>query len=182
MAVHRLTNAAAARQLAGLALALVCVMPAHAVMAPEVYEEGRRTAANHVQIRVTHVRPPEGGMGDCAVTGEVMQVFRGDLGAGDVIKFDVSCYAYGELPDSGTLWTDVDALRKARFLEAFMSSGPNPHVVLDQIEIIVAPRDRPYCDTDSLACESTFDHTPVEEPCSTWEEVLSWIWLSERDC
>ena len=131
---------------------------------------------------MTHVRPPEEGMGNCAVTGEVVSVFRGDLGAGDVIKFDVSCYAYGELPDGGTLWTDVDALRNARFLEAFMSAGPNPHVILDQIEIIVAPRGQPYCDTDSLACESVFDHTPVEEPCSTWDEILSWVWLSGRDC
>lgn len=128
--------------------------PAWAVLAPEYYEEARRSAPNHIQIAVEDVDSPNGGMGACAVEGTVVKVFRGDLVPGAELAFEVACYDYGTIPSGPTLWTDYDALSEAKFLEAFMSADPEPRIALDQVEIVMAPRDTPYCDSQSLYCES----------------------------
>ena len=128
---------------------------AEALLPPDAYLNGRQSAENHVQIGIQAVSPPQGGMGRCALTGRIVQVFRGSLVRGQEVKFDVSCYRYGQLPIGETLWTDYDALAGARYVEAFMTGAPEPKVVLDQVEIILQPREWPYCAADSLSCESS---------------------------
>ena len=155
---------------------------AHAVMPPEVYEEGRKTASNHVQIGVDSVVPPNAGRGDCAVFGRVLKVFRGDLRAGEAITFNVSCYLRGGVPAGGTLWTDYDALKRAKFLEAFMTKGPQPQIVLDQVEIVLAPRDEPYCHNDSLICESSDAIDEQVAPCGFLDRVAVLFGLAGQDC
>lgn len=155
---------------------------AHAVMPPEVYEEGRRTAPNHVQIGVDSVVPPNTGRGDCAVFGRILKVFRGDLRPGEAITFNVSCYLHGGVPAGGTLWTDYDALKRAKYLEAFMTKGPQPQIVLDQVEIVIAPRDEPYCHNDSLVCESSDTIGEQVEPCGFLDRLGVLFGLVGQDC
>jgi len=165
---------------AGLLLSAAAAGTAEAVLAPEYYEEARRSAANHVQIAVDGVEAPGGGMGACPVTGSIVRVFRGPMRVGERVAFTVSCYDYGSIPDGATLWTDYDALNQAKYLEAFMSADAPPRVVLDQVEIILAPRDQAYCDSNSLYCESTIDSSAQKEECGTVARI--WNWLGMGDC
>lgn len=167
---------------ASAAFSVALTTAASAVMPPEAYLDARAGSPNHVQIRITGVSPPVGGMGDCQVHGVVVQVFRGTLLKGEPIVFDVSCYRYGEVPAGGTLWTDYDALQGARYLEAFMSSGPNPAIQRDQVEIILNPREVAYCATDSLSCESSSMAEPISGNCTFWDRAWSLWGLVGRDC
>ncbi len=170
------------RFLPGLALTAVLAAPAHALLAPEYYQEARRSAANHVQIKLDSVEAPDGGMGACPVEGEIVRVFRGAMQPGERVAFTVSCYDYGTIPDGATLWTDYDALNQAKFVEAFLSADTPPRIVLDQIEIILTPRDKPYCDSNSLYCESTVDSTAQVQDCSMAGRVWGWLGLGAEEC
>lgn len=155
---------------------------AAAVLAPEYYEEARRSAASHVQIAVDGVEAPADGMGACPVEGKIVRVFRGSMHVGDRIAFTVSCYDYGSIPDGATLWTDYDALNQAKYLEAFLSADTPPRVALDQVEIILAPRDRPYCDSNTLYCESTVDGSARHEDCGVAGRLWNWLGLGSDEC
>lgn len=162
--------------------AFVALGTAQAVLAPEYYEEARRSAANHVQIAVEDVSGPSGGMGACEVKGKIVRVFRGDVMRGTELDFDVSCYDHGKIPDGPTLWTDYDALSDAKYLEAFMSGDAKPRIVLDQVEIVLAPRDTPYCDSNSLYCESAVDSAAKPEPCGLAGDVWNWLGIGAEEC
>lgn len=149
-----------------------------AVLAPEFYEEARRSAPNHVQIEIEDVSGPSGGMGPCEVEGRVVNVFRGTLTPGARLDFTVSCYDYGEIPAGPTLWTDYDALKDAKYLEAFMSADAQPRIALDQVEIIMSPRDRPYCDSETLYCESVGVSSKAADCDGGWR----WLGLGGDDC
>lgn len=170
------------RQIIVAAFAAALTGPAAAVLAPEYYEEARRSAVHHVQIQIDRVGSPSGGMGACDVRGKVVRVFRGDLALGARLRFDVSCYDYGTIPAGPTLWTDYDALSDAKYLEAFMSGDASPRIALDQVEIILAPRDVPYCDSNSLYCESTVDAAAREEPCGAVGRVWNWLGIGAEEC
>lgn len=159
-----------------------CMGAAQAVLAPEYYEEARRSAPSHLQIAVEDVSGPSGGMGDCMVEGEVVRVFKGDLSSGVKLTFAVSCYDYGDIPNGATLWTDYDALSEAKYVEAFMSADAPPRIVLDQVEIVVAPRDTPYCDSNSLYCESAVDSAAKEEACGIAGRVWNWLGIGAEEC
>ncbi len=167
---------------AALLASAACAGQAFAVLAPEYYEQARRSAANHVQIDIEDVDEPGGGMGDCVVTGKVAKVFRGDLMPGAEIAFSVACYDYGDMPVGGTLWTDMDALSDAKVLEAFMTAGPKPRILLDQVEIVPEARDRPYCDDDSLRCETGGAGRPAEQACGVIGRAWAWTGLGARAC
>ena len=163
-------------------LALISmVTTAQAILPPDAYLNGRQSAQNHVQIGISTISPPAGGMGRCQLSGRVVQVFRGDLVRGQEVAFEVSCYRYGQLPIGETLWTDYDALAEARYVEAFMTGYPEPKVVLDQVEIILQPREWPYCAADSLSCESS--GTVVEEANCGFFDRAAVLWgLIGSDC
>ena len=155
---------------------------AAAVLAPEYYEEARRSAPNHVQIEIEDVDSPSGGMGACSVEGKVVKVFRGDLAPGAELTFDVACYDYGAIPSGPTLWTDYDALSEAKYLEAFMSADPQPRIALDQVEIVIAPRDTPYCDSQSLYCESSVESAAKEDGCGLAGRIWNWLGIGAEEC
>ncbi len=171
-----------ARRFTAAAFAAALTGSAAAVLAPEYYEEARRSAPNHVQIEIDDVSGPSGGMGACAVKGKVVRVFRGDLASGTRLRFDVSCYDYGKIPSGPTLWTDYDALGDAKYLEAFMSGDAAPKIALDQVEIILEPRDVPYCDSNSLYCESSVDAAAREESCGAVGRVWNWLGIGGDEC
>lgn len=172
----------AARRLFAAAFAAALTGQAAAVLAPEYYEEARRSAPNHVQIEIDDVASPSGGMGACSVEGRIVRVFKGDLAPGAELHFDVSCYDYGTIPSGPTLWTDYDALNDAKYLEAFMSGDVSPRIALDQVEIVLAPRDTPYCDSNSLYCESMVDAAAREESCSAAGRIWNWLGIGGDEC
>lgn len=172
----------AARSFSALITACVLSGAAQAVLAPEFYEEARRSADHHVQIALTDVDTPGGGFGLCRVEGTVVQVFRGTLKPGETLTFDVACYRYGHIPDGPTLWTSYDALADAAYLEAFMAGGNRPRIALDQVAIIPAQRDRAYCDSASLACEAPVIAPLEEESCSFIGRTRAWLGLGADEC
>jgi len=153
-----------------LALALVAVTAgaASAAPTPQAYIEARQSAAHHVQIVVIGVERPDGGMGECSVTGTVVRVFKGPLNRGDAVRFAVACHDWGQAWPSERLWTDTAALAGAGHVEAFLN-GPAPaetaalrpradapvvlDVALDQVAIVPEARERPYCLDDVVTCE-----------------------------
>lgn len=121
---------------------------------PYVFEEARANAAEHVQlevVRIGQVSAQGGGrrgvQGVCPVEGRVARVFRGRLKVGDTVTLSVSCASRdAEIPAGGTLWTDLDQLKSARAMEAFLDrAGVGYEVVRDQIYIVPALRSTPYC-------------------------------------
>ncbi len=162
---------------AGLVPAAICT--ASAALAPDYYIEARRSAAHHVQVEITGVEAPSGQLGSCPVTGKIVNVFRGPMLPGDPIAFDVSCHVSGEIPDSAVLWTEYETLNSASHLEVFLSADTPPRVVLDQVAIIAMPRATPYCDDQSLSCESIETSKPQDESCGLAGRTLDWLGLGD---
>lgn len=119
-----------------------------AVMPPWVYEEARDKAMFHVQVKILKVTAPAQTPGECAVEGEVVQIFRdtpGTLKQGTVLTFTVSCSKPGDpVIVGGTLWTNLDSLMQAKYLEAFLNGSEHGYgVALWQSFIIAAPTAQP---------------------------------------
>jgi hypothetical protein len=128
-------------------LALVASV-ADAVMPPYVYQQAREQATYHVQVQVTRVVPPAKTPGECETTGEVVRIFRdtsGELRTGASMSFSVSCKRRGDATVvGGTLWTDHDALMRAKYLEVFLNRVDGRYqVALWQSRILEAPTDTP---------------------------------------
>jgi len=133
--------------LAGL-LALLLPAVAGAAMPPWVYLQARDTAMYHVQVKVRDITGPAQTPGECQVVGEVVRIFRdtpGKLTTGTTVAFAVSCAkASDSRPIGGTLWTDYDALKQARYLEVFLNSNEHGYQVASwQSRIIEAPTAQP---------------------------------------
>ncbi|HKA55716.1 MAG TPA: hypothetical protein VKJ47_18845 [Candidatus Binatia bacterium] len=121
---------------------------AAAVMPPWVYQEARDKAMFHVQVKVLKVAGPAQTPGPCAVTGEVVRIFRdqpGTLKPGAVLDFAVDCSKPGDpVVMGGTLWTNYESLLKARYLEVFLNSTERGYEVASwQSRIIEAPTEQP---------------------------------------
>jgi hypothetical protein len=125
--------------------------PARAVLPPSVYKMARDQAAYHIQVKVLKVEAPRRFPGRCLVTGKVATVFRDTkktLKAGTTVTFHVSCRRKGdEIPMGGTLWTNYNGLKKARYLEGFLNAASKATyklgVARDQIRIIHKPSKSP---------------------------------------
>lgn len=127
---------------------LLGVPVAEAVLPPKAYEQAREEATHHLQVKVARVAPPAKTPGECGVTGEVVRIFRdksATLKIGTRLAFMVSCSRRGDPPlIGGTLWTDYDQLRKAKYLEVFLNQNDGRYeVALWQSRIIEAPTDEP---------------------------------------
>jgi hypothetical protein len=121
---------------------------AEAVMPPWVYQQAREQATYHVQVKVTRVDSPAMTPGECETTGEVVRIFRdrsGELRRGTTLGFSVSCLRPGDRPVvGGTLWTNHDSLKQAKYLEAFLNRVERRYqIALWQSRIIEAPTDSP---------------------------------------
>lgn len=121
---------------------------AGAVMPPWVYEKARNEALYHVQVRILSVNGPAKTPGDCAITSEVVRIFRDRsamLKQGTRLAFTVSCSKpTDQIMVGGTLWTDYDRLLQAQFLEVFLNREGQRHAVaLWQSQIIDSPTTEP---------------------------------------
>jgi hypothetical protein len=128
--------------------ALLGSTPALAVMPPSVYEQARTDAMFHVQVRILSVNGPANTPGNCAVTGEIVRIFRdkpGKLKQGKRVAFTISCRKPADLAViGGTLWTDYDSLLNAQYLEVFLNSNESGYeVALWQAQIIEKATEQP---------------------------------------
>jgi hypothetical protein len=120
---------------------------AHAMMAPEYYRKAREEAPYHVQVAISRVTPPPSGPGTCMVEGKIVEVFKdtsAKLTVGTPIRFPIACYRSGDVdrvPIGGTIWTDLEALTRARYVEVYLvDAGDGFDTALWQSQIIDAPR------------------------------------------
>jgi len=120
----------------------------HAVLAPEYYAQARSEAAYHVQVRVMSVNGPAKTPGECAITSEVVRIFRditGTLKQATRLAFTISCRrADDETIVGGTLWQDYDSLLRAEYLEVFLNKNNGGYAVaMWQSQIIEKPTTQP---------------------------------------
>jgi len=125
---------------------------AFAVLPPQAYLSARAEAPRHVQISIASVSPPQANEMACAVRGEVVRRFRGNLKVGRKLALQVDC----RRPEGGfagpQLFIDETALRTARYAEVFLSADASPAVVRWQFHIIDAPSKKPRCGAKEWAC------------------------------
>ena len=127
---------------------LLLVSPAAAVLAPEFYAKARKEAPYHVQVRILSVNGPLKTPGECAITSEVVRIFRdvsGRLKQATRLAFTISCRKPAdELNVGGALWQDYDSLLSAEFLEVFLTKTNGGYaVVMWQSQIIDKPTNQP---------------------------------------
>lgn len=141
-------------------MAALGAAPAGAVLPPEVYRAARMEARYHVQVAVESVAQPARSPGPCTVSGRVVRLFRGaagELAFGTPVRFEVSCRRPGdEIPAGPVLWTDAEALARARYLEVYLN-GAAPgdlSVARWQSLIIPGPTTEPQCPAEApgLTC------------------------------
>lgn len=138
------------------------------------YDEARREAAYHLQVRVLHVASGVRTPGQARVRAEVVRVFRGpaDVAPGTAMNFDVSVLNGDEpwerIPIGGTLWTNYAALQATGYLEVFLDgTPPDCQIRLWQQAILAAPTDRP-----------TMPYPPAiaQVPKSWLRRALNWLY------
>jgi len=142
------------RHIAGIVLWL-CLPAgaAHALMAPEYYRQARAEAPYHVQVAIDKVTLPDSEIGSCLVAGRVVEAFKDDggrLAVDTPVSFGVACYRdNAEMPIGGVLWTRLEALKSARFIEVYLvEDGQGFDVALWNSRIISAPSDEPQFPVD----------------------------------
>ena len=129
-------------------LLLVSTLPSRALMAPEYYAQARSQASYHIQVRILSVNGPAKTPGECAITGEVVRIFRdtpGSLKQGMRLAFTVSCRKAGDqMIVGGTLWQDYDDLLRAEYLEVFLNKTNGTYAIaMWQTQIIDKPTNQP---------------------------------------
>ena len=129
---------------------LLIAAPAHAAKPPSAYKKARAAAPYHLQIAVDRVTPPAATPGPCRVAGKIVRIFRDRpraLRRGAAIQFNVSCLREGDpRRKGGARYTYVDALKEARFLEAYLDFARA--VTESQTLIIDAASDTPQMPVD----------------------------------
>lgn len=140
---------------AGL-LALGAAGPAAAMMQCQHYDEMVAEAATVVQVTpISVVPPPEGGQGDCQLSGKIVRNFKGLFPVGAVIETTVPCDAphtsgVARPPMVGaTIWRSLAALEGAAVIELHLAgdggvAGYGAGVVLLEVPT-EAPAWRPIC-------------------------------------
>lgn len=142
------------RHLAGIFLWLgLLTSAASALMAPEYYRQARAEAPYHVQVAIDKVTLPDSEIGSCLVAGKVVETFKdegGRLAPGVSVSFGVACYrANAEVPVGGVIWTGIEALEKARFIEVYLvEDGQGFDVALWNSRIVEAPTEEPQFPVD----------------------------------
>lgn len=132
-----------------LALVLVVgagILPALAQgFPPRVFRDARLKSEFHIQLAVDSVRIVEKTPGICAVAGRIERVFRGNVAVGTPITLDLDCKKESETVRPGQIiWTDVDKLMAAKYIEAFVNRGPfGFQHSLWQLALLDAPTEKP---------------------------------------
>lgn len=99
---------------------------AFAVLPPMAYQMARKMAKIRVSVKVSRVIVPKTATGQCGVTGRVASIQRNktklSIKKGMKISFKIHCRKKGAaIPMGPVLWQDVDALKKAEFVDAYLN-------------------------------------------------------------
>ncbi len=123
------------------------------MLQPEVYEEARRTADFHGQVRILNVDQSIQTPGVAQVTAEVVRSFRRHpaYSCGAHVRFGVSVLSGNEpwerVPIGGTRWTNYTELLRAKYMEIFLNGDPPAcQVALWQSAIVEMLTTRPVLD------------------------------------
>jgi hypothetical protein len=116
---------------------------ASAMMAPQVYEEGRANAPYHLEVAIVAMTPGDEAIDTCRIEAEVLTVARDDsaaLAPGDRIGFDVDCLRAdadpNQIPDC-VFFEQVEQLAVGTRLDVYLEdAGFGYAVVLGQVDII----------------------------------------------
>lgn len=136
------------------------------MMAPEVYEEARRTASMHVQLWRAGPTRRERHAGSVRVDGRIVRIFRDRdriLHWGQRVTFVVPVIDRERTAAptlSGTIYHDWDWMGRARWLEAFLESWQGEmQLVHSQILALRHPTLRPVCGPEATGtlCSGTFE-------------------------
>lgn len=120
---------------------------------PSAYAEARARARYHLQLQIDSLPESVNTPGITTIRGTVTRIFRGDraLRPGDTVQFQIGVARAGDdIPCGPTIWADLDRLRSAPVLEAFLSGDP-PSLTLerDQFELLSESSERPLMPDDS---------------------------------
>lgn len=141
------------RGLSTVLLSILVCGGVQAMMAPEYYRSARQEAPYHVQVAIEKMTPPETALGRCTIAGKVIGTFKDEAGRlplGTALSFGVACYrADAEVPDGAAIWTPLEALMIARFIEVYLVEREDGFdVALWNTRIIDAPSDKPQFSAD----------------------------------
>ncbi|NEX94200.1 hypothetical protein [Caulobacter sp. 17J65-9] len=135
-----------------LAAGLLAATGAQASLAPEWYLKARQEAPLHLQIRLTEVEAADGA---CTLSGETVGSFR--EAAPGRVEFTVQCLTPGVTPrPGGRAWFNPDRFAAGMVIEGFFE-GADPdgtlETALDQLSVVPAARERPWCSTTEFRCD-----------------------------
>lgn len=122
-----------------LCLALPALAPdAHALLAPQYYEQARREAASVIVLEVNAVTLPEEAYGLCQVTGTVRRVERGSaFEVGQAARIGVPCATPDARPPlGGTIYQETARLKAAPYGRAYLDAAGG--LALSQYEMLDA--------------------------------------------
>ena len=98
------------------------------------YEQARRDAEFHVQVKIRHVQSNVATPGQARVDAEVIRIFRGQH------ALKLGNENFKDVPFGGTIWTNYNDLQAAKYLEVFLDGlPPECAVALWQLVIIDSP-------------------------------------------
>jgi hypothetical protein len=122
---------------------------------PYAYEDARRTAPIHAQVRVLSMKRQPHADGSARILALVVRVFRDDVGAlwfAKPIRFSVPIIpsdAETEIMLGGTIRHDWHWIRRAKWLEVFLCcSNGRIELVESQLAPIRRPTLHPVCGLD----------------------------------
>jgi len=129
--------------LCSLTIVGLLVQDCFAILPSSSYQAARKNAAYHVQVRIVSVSIPDKTPGECMVQGTTERIFRDNaknLKPNQSVSFQVSCLKEGDpmSPPGGTLWTRVERLQAAKYMEVYLdrAKGGHFHIPLWQSQII----------------------------------------------
>lgn len=124
-----------------------------AVLPPYVYLEARASADVHLQVRVGRVvKSPRDNA--CRIEGRALSVWRGQVKAGDKVRFSLPCrFASTPVMPGPTLWFDPAGLKPGQVLEGFFEAGAGGlRPARDQVFRVQAASAEPRCGAVDYAC------------------------------
>jgi hypothetical protein len=127
------------------------------MLQPEQYQNARRTAEFHGQVRILKVEIPKRTPAHVLVQAEIVHTFRGPTtyAPGAFVRFRVSVLKGDEpldrIPIGGTIWKNLNDLVGAEFIEVFLNGEPpDCEVDLWQSAIISEPSSSPDLDSGNV--------------------------------
>lgn len=148
------------------------------VMSPKMKLQWIEAASLAVQIAIERVDAPDirlGELAECTVTGKVRRVFVGDYECDACLSFRMTVYS--EEPPPGDCFEDVERLRAANFIEAYLekdSDEPGVWRACDTL-LIEEVSNEPILLTwlrQAVAQDNSEEKTSVSNLTKLWRRLL----------